>query len=86
MRFVKCNCRPPGGIWRVSYGVKKPFDRCSHETDSSHDINMREVALFVILKEPYRGMRFGCQIWFLKDRVKVVNREGTLDLLEKPLN
>ena len=67
MHFVKCDCRPPGGIWKVSYGVEERFDRFSHETDSSHDINMREVALFVILKEPYRRMRFRCQILVLKD-------------------
>ena len=36
-----------GQLW-----CPKRLDRGSHETDSFHDINMREVAFSVILKEP----------------------------------
>ena len=67
----------------VSYYVKKLFNRCSHETNSFHVINIREVALIVILKEPVDRMRFSCHIWALKDGGKCVNQYGKLDLLEK---
>ena len=81
--FLKCDCRPPGGLNRFNYCVQKQFDRCSHETDSFHVINIRKVALFAILKELGDRMRFECQIWVLKGGVKCVNQEGLIDLLEK---
>ena len=48
--FQRCNCRPLGGLNRVSYCVQKRFDRCSHETDSFGVINIKEVALSVVMK------------------------------------
>ena len=76
--------QPPGGLNRFNYCVKKQFGRFSHEADSFHVINIREVALSVILKDPVDRMRCECHIWALKDVGKCVNQYSRLDLLEKP--
>ena len=83
MFFQKYDYQPLGGLKRVSYYVKKLFSLCSHETDSFHVINIREVALSVILKDQVDRMRFLCRIWALKDVGKCVNQYSRLDLLEK---